>query len=701
MQILDLEEKYSQLKSDLSGQVSKRTKLLKISGYLGFALSNSNSHIIEPYLIDLIPDFLKYTNDLEIRGLNPKQIYILKSQLIQLKNFGFNGIESSEFEKVIQSIDDKIILMNKWLESTISIKSNAKIYFPLLEKNENQIGPGYLESVSVIIKSGEQKFHISPADLENDEQLEKQIQLCFNKALEYCSQFIKKIKKTHTVYLHFENRLGILIGNSLGAALTVSFIEALLKYYNSPTVVRINKFLTITGGIDQNSNLISTSKVIIETKVETVFYSDVEILCVPKIDEMWAEEKLKHLKEKYPNRNLKIVGLTDLTDLLDRRNVVDIHKQKVIVRTTKFAAKKWKSVLLAAVLTMILTYMFALDFDKNPYSVYADGNNIYVINKKGNLLWSYHHPLEKFIYLNPSSLKYFIKLYDIDNDGQNEIFYIQIPSNDSNQRIKQPMIIALSNLKDTLWTYTFRDLVVSERESLSSDYNLNFIGITQLEKKDILVCFAQNATSFSNAVFLLDIKTGKRINKTHWVSGHIMGGMIMDINNDNKDDLILSGIDNGYEEAVLWGLEFKDLDGYRHTIPSYIIKGKTESKLMFYIRIPKLDYENYLGFRSSGIDFASLTYLENDSLIRCLTISYRDRSMTERLPLMDYYFNSNLKDVNIFVSSSFRVVRDTLVARGLLNQPYTDTKEYINLQKSKILYWKDGKWVDRFGNKRK
>jgi hypothetical protein len=256
-------------------------------------------------------------------------------------------------------------------------------------------------------------------------------------------------------------------------------------------------------------------------------------------------------------------------------------------------------------------------------------------------------------------------------------------------------------LKDTLWSYTFRDSVVSEREILSSDYSINIIGTTKLENKNVLICWAQNATSFSNAVFLLDIKTGKRINKTHWVSGHITGGMIMDINKDNKDDLVLSGIDNGYEEAVLWGLELKDLDGYRHTIPSYIIKGKQESKLIFYIRIPKLDFENYMGFRSSGIDFASLTYLENDSLIRCQTLSFRDRSMVERLPLMDYRFHPNLIDVNIFVSSSFRVVRDTLVAKGLLNPPYTDTKEYIELQKNKILYWRDSKWVDRFGNAKK
>lgn len=50
-----------------------------------------------------------------------------------------------------------------------------------------------------------------------------------------------------------------------------------------------------------------------------MFYSDVEMILYTKIDEIWAEEKLKELQIEYPKRNLKIIGLTDLNDLLDRR----------------------------------------------------------------------------------------------------------------------------------------------------------------------------------------------------------------------------------------------------------------------------------------------------------------------------------------------------------------------------------------------
>jgi hypothetical protein len=102
-----------------------------------------------------------------------------------------------------------------------------------------------------------------------------------------------------------------------------------------------------------------------------------------------------------------------------------------------------------------------------------------------------------------------------------------------------------------------------------------------------------------------------------------------------------------------------------------------------------------MGFRSSGIDRGSFIYIANESLLRFVTLSFQDRSMTDRLTLMDYRFKLDLSDVDIYISSSFRVLRDSLVVRGILNPPFTDTKEYIEQQENKILYWKDGKWVKR------
>ncbi|HCY74616.1 MAG TPA: hypothetical protein DHV28_01725 [Ignavibacteriales bacterium] len=695
MKILEVEKEYTDLQSFLSEASSRRTKLIRISEFFDLVLSTSNLNLIEAYISDFLPRYFTLMKLVKIRGLNPDVLVKLQDQLTKLSKFDFVQNYRQDLEDSFAILKNKYELLSSWLNGHLTNPNNNLIYFPVLEKNESKKVMGFLEIIRVGISDGESKFIIDPAESEEDDLLEIQLHLCWEVAVGYCKKYIKKIKPNHTVELKFENKLGVYVGNSFGIALTLAFIEALLKHYNSSTIVNINGCIAVTGGIDKNSKILSTGKTTIESKVETVFYSDAHIFCVPKSDEMWAEEKLKEMKLLFPERDLRIIGLADLYDLLDRRQIVDVRKQKLVVRTGKFVKKNWVSAAATVLLAILFAYLFVMDFDDNPDSYYADGNNIYVLNKNGKKIWSYNCTIAKYVYTDANALKYYIKFRDIDDDGINEIFYVDPAINNTHNKTYQSTLIGLKNLKDTLWTYIFRDSVSSEREILSNNYTLSIIDFINLDDKDLIICWAQNTTSFSNAVFLIDTKTGKRIDKTHWVSGHITGGMLLDLNHDGLEDLLLTGIDNGFEEAVIWGVEFKQLDGYRPTIPSYIIKDKEESLPIFYIRIPKLDYENFMGFRSSGIDFGSLTYLANDSLIRCGTLSYRDPSMIDRLPLMDYRLKSNLKDFNIYVSSSFRVVRDSLVAKGFLEEPYTDTREYIDLQKNKILYWKDGNWVKR------
>jgi hypothetical protein len=695
VEILELEQKYVELQNFLNEPSSKRTKLIRISEFYDLVLSASNLSLIEAYIAEFLPKYFTLIKAIKIRGLNPNVLVRLQDQLSQLNKFDFLQHYGQEIEDSFTILNNKYELLSSWLNGHLTKPLDNLIYFPVLEKSGSKEVPGFLEIIKVGISDGENKFIIEPAESEEDEQLEKQLLLCWEVAVDHCKKYIKKIKPNHTIELKFENKLGVYVGNSFGIALTLAFIEALLKHYNSITIVNVNGVIAVTGGIDKNSNIISTSKAIIETKVETVFYSDAHIFCVPKTDEIWAEEKLKELKQLHPDRDLRIIGLADLNDLLDRRQIVDVRKQKLVVRSGKFVKKNWISAVATVLLAILFGYLFVMDFDDNPDTYYSDGNNIYVINKRGRIIWSYNCSLAKHVYIDQNAMKYYIKFKDIDYDGINEIFYVQPEINNTHNKTDQSTLIGIKNLKDTLWTYIFRDSVSSEREILSNNYTLSIIDFINLDDKDLIICWAQNTTSFSNAVFLIDTKTGNRIDKTHWVSGHITGGMLLDLNHDGLEDLLLAGIDNGFEEAVIWGVELDQLDGYRPTVPSYIIKDKKESLPIFYIRIPKLDYENFMGFRSSGIDFGSLTYIANDSLIRCGTLSHRDPSMIDRLPLMDYRLKSNLKDFNIYVSSSFRVVRDSLVARGFLKEPYTDTREYIELQKSKILYWKNGKWVKR------
>lgn len=695
---LELDEERSKLLEKILLGSSTNARLYSYLNYFQKILSFNRSNIEEAFLSEFLEDYLNVVKRYEVWGNDPELTRKIFEQQLKIKDILFT-------EDYVVDINNEIArLESQWTDLTNILNGieqqsteKRKAYFPVIDNEAPVNCYGLIETITVRINKidGEDKFIIIPSEKEIEQRIADQIKISWQLALAISKKYVRKHNQYHEVIISFDKKAGFYVGNSLGIALTLTFLEQILKFYNPTYIIKISEGSAFTGGIDTEGNVLNTGEDIIKRKVAAIFYSELNSFVIPKLEETFAYFALKQLKKGYPQRKLKLIPAEDIDDILNRRDLVEIKKQKAIVRTGKFVRNNWISAVATVLLAILFGYLFVMDFDDNPNNVSADGNKIYVINSKGKPLWSFYQPMEKYSYQNPNTFKYMIQLYDIDNDGKNEVIFVQPPIPNSINHIKQSRLVALNNLKDTLWTYTFRDSVVSEREILSSDYSISMIGTTKFENKEVLISWAQNATSFSNAVFLLDIKTGERINKTHWVSGHITGGMIMDINKDNKDDLVLSGIDNGYEEAVLWGLEFKDLDGYRHTMSSYIIKGKPESHLIFYIRIPKLDFENFMGFRSSGIDFASLTYLENDSLIRSHTLSYRDRSMIDRLPLMDYRLKSNLKDFNIYISSSFRVVRDSLVAKGFLDQPYTDTREYIEIQKNNILYWKDSEWVSR------
>ncbi|MDP2366117.1 MAG: hypothetical protein Q8M94_20390, partial [Ignavibacteria bacterium] len=250
MELFELEHKYSELKNFLSEHFSKRTKLLKISDFFTVLLTLKNQNLIESYLSEFIHPYFALIKVLEVRGSNPNRLRQLINQLKLLSNLNFIQIYKDELDEALLILHTKFNQSAAWLTGNVEKVNKNIIYFPVLEKFESGNEIGYLETIYVEIKSGENKFHITPAEAQNDVQLEKQLEICWNIALKFCSTFVKRIKPKHTVDLHFENRLGVYVGHSLGIALTLAFIEAILKHYNSPTVIRVNGAIAVTGGID-------------------------------------------------------------------------------------------------------------------------------------------------------------------------------------------------------------------------------------------------------------------------------------------------------------------------------------------------------------------------------------------------------------------------------------------------------------------
>lgn len=243
-----------------------------------------------------------------------------------------------------------------------------------------------------------------------------------------------------------------------------------------------------------------------------------------------------------------------------------------------------------------------------------------------------------------------------------------------------------------VWKFSFSDSVYSDKGVLPDDYYLKLLDTLYFNGKKCLYLITWNGPSFSSAIIRIDLSNGKRLPGTFWCSGHITSGIIKDIDNNEKKDMICLGYDNGFEDAVLFACEIDTLTKVRLTTYDYLIRNYKTADMIAYIRFPKVDYDIFYQNRTPALNNPAV--LNSRNYNRIYDFCTGDPN-NERYAVIGYEVHDDFKTIDIVIDSNFRVRRDSLVAHGKLKPPYTDTKDYIDIIKSKILYWKNGKWVKR------
>jgi len=193
---------------------------------------------------------------------------------------------------------------------------------------------GIIESVTVRINKsvGVDKFIIVPSENEVEKKILEQCKKSWLLAINLSKKFVRKPFKYHEVIINFDKKEGFYEGNSLGIALTLSIIEELLQFYNPTYKIGIKKQTAFTGGLTETGEVLCTSEEIIKQKIAAIFFSEINTFVFPKCEETYAYFALTRLKKTYPGRKLKLIPVEDINDVINRRDVVDIKKQKLIVK---------------------------------------------------------------------------------------------------------------------------------------------------------------------------------------------------------------------------------------------------------------------------------------------------------------------------------------------------------------------------------
>lgn len=699
----DLENQRSELIERTLNTSSGILRCFHFYKYFSIILEYKNQKLEEAFLKEFIDDYLSALSKFEIWGIDPLFTKQLIVHLEELKNTPIISDNEEALSSDIIRLKDQLNYLLLILDGKeIKEDPEPKARFPLIDKDNKEGFYGIIDSVTVRINKAatENKFIIVPSAKDSDQRIIEQCRISWQLALTRLIHYVRKPYRYHEVIINFEKQEGFYEGNSLGIALTISFLNQLLKFYNPIYSINIAPWVAFTGAVTEKGETVSTGNQIIKQKVAAVFFSDIKTFVFPKSEESSAIKELNELKDKYPNRILKLIPAEDISDILNRRDIVDIKKRNIILRTGKFVKKNWAAVLVAVILTFILSYLFVLDFDDNPYLIDAGDGIINVKNKVGRILWNKRNSLSD-AEINENDLqKYLVKIVDIDDDGVNEVLVTSGSRNESLNEIKENALTCFDHNGKKIWDYTIGDTIYSYRkgdEILPPPYSIQIIDTVTFAKKKLLYIFGNNRNSFSSLIFGIDLKSGKRIAGTFYSSGHILGAFIKDINNDGIKDILAKGVDNGYNQIVLFGMSLKNLKGNRKTTPDYSLRLGEDAELLFYIRLPKTDLDELqIGERFASKNMGKFwDNYTKQKIIHMSTFYMKTLKLTASA--IEYQLHNNFKDFDLIIFDEFRTVRDSLVAQGKLKLPYTDTPEYKNIIKNEILYYKDGKWVKREG----
>jgi len=683
--IFEIEEKRREIQKSLSLPLSCYKKLALLSNFFSLLLSTNNKNITQAYGSGLVNQYAELLTLCDLSCSLPSKQKTLITTAEAL-------ISSNAFPEQKNNLEESLTAFKVKVKEIISLlngeevpgKEKSTFLFPLIDEADNSVLYGMLDSITVkILKGKQQTFHLIPSEKEIETRIKTQIEISWNVAAAYARKYIKHISPQHEVIVSFDKRVGFYVGDSLGVALTLAYIHELFLYYNAPRIISAKEGSCFTGSLLQNGEIPSIGEENITKKVELVFYSDVKTFVLPKEDEPAAEKKLRELKKEYPNRNLKLISVTDIEDLLNRRNVIDIKKLSLLKRTGKTVVRNKIITALAIMVISMLSFFYFYEYDDNPYGYEPTPNGFNIVNQGGKVLWTIKHPMENYNTKEQKSFELNIRVLDINTDKKNEVIYCFDPNVgfvDKNMSYG----IAFFDYKGKVFNkIAFTKTVNSKRETLSPPYTWSLRDTLTYNGRKSLLMSVCNGNSYTSAAFVIDLKAQNIISDTLWNCGHILDVKVVDLNNDGRKELIGAAYNNARKRISFFHIGIAKLAGQLPSTDEYKLINIKQAEVDDFFLFPKTDYIDFTDRSMAALMFNSLFVDMNTRTLRFGTL---ETTFVNGGGII-YNWNYQSNDFSIAIAGRFGAIRNSLVAQGKLQKPFTDTWEYRQIIHDQILQW--------------
>lgn len=648
-------------------------------------------------------------------------------------SFGLTGLSKTEHSKDVHLLDqlegrllielqqstslsgEKEDQVNQIIQEIKEIQSEEKwkVLIPVAEtyqkKSFNSKGYGRLRKIYVDKYSQTEEkdkliFHINVYGVSNSSLHVKKNLLDASRSLfESTTKNRKENYYRGAVSFQFSNAFHD--GNSANLAIAALWYTRLLEDSSHREKYLLRSHSVITGDIDSNGDVLPIDDKSVSLKLRAAFFSWAKILAVPAEQRDLFEKELDKLREKYPERNLVLIGVSHLRDLFFDRRLASHELESHFKNYYKKVKREKHSVFIIPLIILLMGTIAWLIFgpvDQNPVDAEFEGDHMILLNQFGQEVLSLEvgeMVVENLQRLGERYRLNKVNFHDLNDDGINEVFYAKDLNNQYESSGEE--LVAYSVSGDSLiWEKVLRyDLQFPQKPSIGEDgyriFNINFLKDASQVPSYIILNIAHQRF-FPGLLLKIDPQTGKELAR-YVHTGLIYQILPFDVDADGADEIVGLGVNNAFEKAtVAFLLDPEDMNGHSPLNREYEMNGYTKARELRYVQFPR----SIVGdtFRKRFMN-NNPYYIQIDGRDKTILIRVYDFIIREPTPFENdsaslfYYFNYDFEIQSIGTDSNYDLWAKNLYEDGLI--PFVPNHEYFENFQDSLLYWRNDEFVQR------
>ena len=326
---------------------------------------------------------------------------------------------------------------------------------------------------------------------------------------------------------------------------------------------------------------------------------------------------------------------------------------------------------------------------KTPNSFKIADSQLFILNKRGNTLWSYETGIENLcaqnIYENHFQYKRIsaesgarelphLIIKDIDADQKPEILF----STQTQDEFGEGELFCFNAAGKKMWRFVAGREMKFGSTVYSHDYRIKGFDVFDFNKDgtcEILV-ISRHRNHYPNQIALLD-STGRLIGE-YWHSGYLIDYGFLDVDNDGKEEILFGGCNNEYKKGCVIVLEPDNIKGGSPQTDDYRCSQLSMGAEKFYVLLPRTEVDKH---ESEIGSINSIDILKNQKL-----------SVSMRFSFLYFEFNQDFSLHTINMSHIFKRKYDAIFNMQSTMSWLQDKVRYE--LRDKILYFDGKEWVD-------